>query len=169
MAGHGSLIQTYWLHPRAWNQRKLHAQNLPVCKAACKVVVAKESDWPFEKCEEKKNTRCFGDTDTVWFFLLWSIVLSLVRDVWVLLCIYICLYNISSRLYSTNFYMPIYRVHIVTVCGNPLCGNFRSWHPSFTGSFDSFQVGWTKADHWLMLWIILGAMHFRFQEFLVFF
>ena len=93
MAGHGSLIQTYWLHPRAWNQRKLHAQNLPVCKAACKVVVAKESDWPFEKCEEKKNTRCFGDTDTVWFFLLWSIVLSLVRDVWVLLCIYIYIHS----------------------------------------------------------------------------
>eukprot|EP00435_Cladocopium_sp_Y103_P024688 s168_g6.t1 len=46
---HGSLIQNYWLHP-AWNQRKLHAQNLPVCKAACKVVVAKESDCSFEKC-----------------------------------------------------------------------------------------------------------------------
>jgi hypothetical protein len=95
MAGHGSLIQNYWLHPRAWNQRKLHAQNLPVCKAACKVVVAKESDWPFEKCEEKKNTRCFGDTDTVWFFLLWSIVLSLVRDFWVLLYIYMIIYHLD--------------------------------------------------------------------------
>ena len=59
MAGHGSLIQNYWLHPRAWNQRKLHAQNLPVCKAACKVVVAKELDWPFWEMRRENEHQAF--------------------------------------------------------------------------------------------------------------